>query len=632
MKNRYGFLLALLMLAFSMGQVSQAQTTTKADIDPAKLPSLLNGSNAGTDFWFIFPVCFPEQGGNNSLKIYVSAGVAVQCTLEIPGYGKKLIKITKPNDVIDFTLYPGEGQPYESMGVPGTAKTENETHADGKGKGIHITAPVPIVVYGVSRYIYTSDSFLAIPTSAFGKEYIISAYADMSSTMFQGYHLPSQSVVVAAYDNTIVTFKLGGSTGTQTVGGMKIGETKSWTLHKGDIIAFANKKINGYKPDISGSRITSTKPIGVVSGNQCANIAVDNQWCDFIMEMELPTQTWGKEYHITRFIKRLNYAYIKVIAKKPNTKLYRDGNTVPFAVLTTAGGNQNTGYYEGRVMADGSSPRPIVIKADGPISVTQYNPGQQEDNISSDPFQLVLTPIEQFQKEIIFNTPGIKGGQGFKENYVNLVFEGNADGSMPEDLEFAKVENSEFVWKSVRSTFGATSEPFKGFPGDTKKFYAKIISLPGDGVYKLRAQKPFAAYAYGFDSYDSYGHPTSVALGDLSKNDPDNPEFSFTQQCDGTVADGKVEDLPKVETPTRERSNLSAVSLLNGSKNYLLEVKEFIPGDDKSTTWKLQVEDPTQDAVAHVYFADRAGNDTMVTITYLAPAVKFDATSLNYGL
>ncbi|HYF04147.1 MAG TPA: choice-of-anchor D domain-containing protein [Patescibacteria group bacterium] len=630
MKNRYGL---VLMLLFLMACLSTApQVHAKEDIDPSKLPSLLASSNAGTDFWFLFPVCFPEQGGQNSLKIYVSAGSAVQCTVEVPGMGVRYVKTTKPNDIIEFTMYPGEGQPYESNGMPDIAKTEDQTYAEGKGRGIHVTAPVPIVVYGVSRYVYTSDSFLAIPTSALGKEYIISSFADLTGGAFAGLHLPSQTIVIAPYDNTVVTFTLGGSQGTQTVGGMRIGQSKNFRLNKGDIVAFASKKANGIFVDLSGSKFTATKPIAVVSGNQCAYVPETVAACDFIMEMELPTNTWGKEYHISRFVKRKKYAMMKIFAKEPNTKLYRDGNPIPFAVLSTAGGRQGSGYYEGRVLDDGLDPRPIVIKGDKPISITTYNPGQTDDGVSSDPFQLILTPIEQYQKEIIFNTPGIKGGQGFKENYVNLVFEGNADGTMPDDLEFATVNDGKFVWKSVRSVFGATSEPFKGFPGDTKKYYAKIITLPGDGVYKIRAQKPFAAYAYGFDSFDSYGHPTSVALGDLSVRDPDAPDFSFTQQCDGSVNDGKVEDLPKAENDTIKRSNLRAVSLLDGSKNYLLEVEEFVPGDARTTNWKLRVEDASQDALAHVYFVDRAGNDTTVTISYAAPAVRLAETSLNWGL
>ncbi|HYF03291.1 MAG TPA: hypothetical protein VEC36_07935, partial [Patescibacteria group bacterium] len=177
-----------------------------------------NGTE-GTDFWFSFPVSYPEQGGNSSLKIYVACEVSAQCTLEIPGLGLKQVKTTKPGDIIDFILSPGQGQPYESNGMPGSAKSEDESFTDGKGRGIHVYADVPIIVYGVSRYIYTSDSFIALPVSSLGSEYIVASYADLTGGAFSGLHLPSQTVIIAAYDSTEISFTLGGSAGTRTVGG-----------------------------------------------------------------------------------------------------------------------------------------------------------------------------------------------------------------------------------------------------------------------------------------------------------------------------------------------------------------------------------------------------------------------------
>ncbi|HYF03970.1 MAG TPA: choice-of-anchor D domain-containing protein, partial [Patescibacteria group bacterium] len=376
------------------------------------------------------------------------------------------------------------------------------------------------------------------------------------------------------------------------------------------VVAFANKKANGIFADLSGSRIVSSKPVAVVSGNQCAYVPETVAACDYLAEMELPTHTWGKEYHISRFIKRKKYSYIKIFAKEPNTKLYRNGNPVPFAVLQTVGGNKGTGYYEGRVLDDGSEPHPVIIKADKPISITQYNTGQTDDGVSSDPFQLVLTPIEQYQKEIVFNTPGIKGGQGFKENFINVVFQGNPDGTMPDDLEFATVLDGKFKWKSLKSVFGSTSEPFKAFPGDTNKFFAKIITLPGDGVYKIRAQKPFAAYAYGFDTFDSYAHPTSLMMNDISTNDTLPPTL-FVKSENGSSADVTISD-----------KSVSRIFLNpTTSSNYVLKTTNFISGQAKSVQATLEVQNPAQNASAEIVAVDHAGNHSKRVITYTAKAI-----------
>jgi hypothetical protein len=77
------------------------------------------------------------------------------------------------------------------------------------------------------------------------------------------------------------------------------------------------------------------------------------------------------------------------------------------------------------------------------------------------------------------------------------------------------------------------------------KYGMKRITLPGDGVYRIRAKQPFAAYSYGYSDYDSYGFPaTSVALGDLTKMDTMPPIPAYKVLCDGSAQgiDGKLPD------------------------------------------------------------------------------------------
>jgi hypothetical protein len=576
----------------------------------AQSNKLSNGSE-GTEFWFSFPVSWQQLGSTDVLKIYVACETAVPCTLEIPGLGKQVVQTTKPGDVIEFTLTPNEGQPYVKSDAV-SVLTEEQSHQNGIGRGIHVYADAPITVYSASRIQYTSDTFIALPVSALGTEYIVASYADVTGN-FPGQHLPSQAVIVAAFDSTSVSFTLGGSTGTQTIGGMSRGQVKNFMLNKGDVIAFANKKVNGAYADLSGSKIISDKPVAVTSGNQCAYIDVNTPTCDFIMEMELPTHSWGKEYHVTNFNKRLKHSFIKVFAKNPNTNLYRDGENEPFATLTTAGGIQGLGYYEGRVLEDGSMPRPVIIRADGPISVTQFNPGQMDDNVSSDPFQLVLTPIEQYQREITFNTPGIKGGLGFKNNYINFVFEGkNPNDPIPDDVEFGIVEDGTVTWSSLKNVFGSDAVLFNNFPEDTKKFFQKILTLPGDGVYKIRAEKPFAAYSYGFSDYDSYAHPTSLLTNDVSSEDDKHPMI-ITNSDNGYSVNLTIED------KGTESSKITRVFLHPAtSTNYRLITDKFIPGVNESVTARVEVIDLTKDAEGELIAVDRAGNINTVELSYAA--------------
>jgi hypothetical protein len=114
---------------------------------------------------------------------------------------------------------------------------------------------------------------------------------------------------------------------------------------------------------------------------------------------------------------------------------------------------------------------------------------------------------------------------------------------------------SEVTWRKVNTIDANPGDPF-AYEVNGKKFNGKMVQLDGDGVYRLRANKPFCAYAYGFSDYDSYGFPTSVALGDLTKPDTVCPYPTWTMDCAGIIANGNVLDLPNND---EVRSNLSII-------------------------------------------------------------------------
>ncbi|MFA6569711.1 MAG: IgGFc-binding protein, partial [Bacteroidota bacterium] len=348
-----------------------------------KIPELLSLTNAGKEFWVTFLPCFESANAViSTLKVYVSSAVKTVVTLEIPGKGYYNQRPTIPNDIIEFTIDPSLGQPYRK-----TDLQPAEPEQVYPGFGLHIFADDPIIVYGVTRFTATSDSYLALPVSSLGKEYIVASWADIADNGVSfGQYLPSYTACVAAFDRTVVRFTLGGTNYTTTAGGMKPGETKSVTLYKGDVFMLGSF---GNLADLSGSKWRATKPVAVISGSYAAYIPTNICCWDYIVEMELPTNTWGKEYHYTPIAGRLKNSMIKIFAKENNTNVNRDGNFL--GTINYAGGLEGEGWF--RMRAGEGSPKPFVFSADKPISVTQYNCGQLDDGIQSDPFQMVLTPL-----------------------------------------------------------------------------------------------------------------------------------------------------------------------------------------------------------------------------------------------
>ena len=618
------FTLLIIMGIFLAGFIHNAAVAQDDLVDSFKdnLPQLLNSNNAGTLFWITFHPCYEDTGPNNALRIYVSSAVATTVTLEIPGLAITRQKVTIPNDVIEFRLPVAEGQAYSKGGQMSGPPQPAQVW---EGRAIKLSADYPIIVYGVTRYQYTSDGYLALPVSSLGKKYQVASYEDPTDNTNQ--YFPSFTSIVGAYDNTKVTFRLGGFENAMVplLSGdtLRANEVIRATLNEGDILL-----IPGIGPfnDLTGSTINATKPVNVLSGSFCAYIPSFTPACDFIIEQELPENIWGKKYHVTPIQGRKKYGIIKIFAKKPMTQYYFDG--LPSGTIQSAGGLRSRGWIETRTGAD-DFPRPVVVSANEAINVVQYNPGQNDDGVENDPFQLQLSPLEQYQTEIVFNTPGIRGGFGFKDNFVNIAYKATIDGGLPQDMEIAEVVDGQFRWIALEAYSGNPGTAFNDHDVDGRKYYSKTIRLLYDGVYKLRANDPFVAYAYGYDWYDSYGFPTSVATADLETPDTLAPYVTFMQVCSGDVA-GEVIDEPRIDPENRSNLGLIYMDIPN-SYNFSFDVEPYIMGTTPMTTWTLTVNDETLNGVANLVFMDRAGNrkDTMIEHYALSPTLS--PYQENYG-
>ena len=591
------------------------------DIDNvrSKLPKLLGSTNVGNDFWFTIPPCYDEAGGghDNYIKLFVTSMFETTVNVEVPGKGFQVNKKTVPNNVIEFNITPTIGQCY--LRSPSQPSVAEDVYP---GDAIHIYSTEPVIVYCVVRYYATSDGFLLIPVSALGDEYIIASYGDMGE-MYSGRY-PSLSGIVAAYDNTEVSFTLGGNEFTTTGGGLEPGETSTETLNKGDVWMFSSDNDDG---DLTGSKVSASKPVAVVSGNFCTNIPISNRWCDYTVEMDQPTYTWGLDYHVAKVPGRLKAPIIRVFAKENNTQIKRDGQAIGY--IQQAGGIISEGYLEMRLVPFESTPRSAVISGDKPINVVLYNAGVEEDGTplpNSDPFVMGTIPMENHYNDLTFCTPGILGGYGFSENYINLVFETDQPGVIPEDMEFAEVQDGEFEWNSLTTVFDPEVEDFQ-YDISGKKYAVTTITLPKDGVYRIRAEKPFAAYSFGYAWCDSYGYPAGGVLMDPNADDSDT-EPPLISWAPGER--NKIEGAGSDEDT--EASSIRAVFFHESvSENCTFTCDEFIPGKNQSINWEVKIADIGQAAKAVITFADQFGNDTTVKVSYSPPHVELKEQVFNFG-
>jgi hypothetical protein len=604
----------------------------ETDID--KLSLLLGASNAGTEFLMTFHPCWEDPGPNNAIRIYVASLYKTQVTLRISGIDKTIVKETIPNDIIEFILTPAEAQAYSkgngSLPIP---PLPSQVWA---GRAIIITADDPIICYGVTRYQYTSDGYMALPINVLGKDYQVASYEDPTSNTAQ--FLPSYTSIVGAYDNTQVTFKLGGREEMLVIkengDTLRAGQSMNKLLHKGDVWLIAGV---GAFNDLTGSNVNADKPVAVISGNFCAYVPSHIAACDYLIEQELPIYNWGKNYLVAPIAYRKNPAIVKIFAAEANTNFSLDD--IPIGTIQNAGGFKGKGYIEMRTALD--TPKPVRISSDKAINVVQFNPGQQDDGVENDPFQMQIIPVEQFQTDVMFNTPGIKGGFGFKDNFLSIIYMATEDGTIPDDLMFTEAKEGVLNWTPLKNLTPSPGTPFYGEEKDGRQYYSKTYKLPHDGVYRMKANEPFGLYAYGYDSFDSYGFPASGRLIDMSSDDSLAPEVNYEMDENGNIT-GVVRDVAQPssivgkdgdEIQESKATGLSSVRLINAlSENYKLEYTPFIPGIDNETSFKIKVVKKYQSAKAVLVATDRRGNDKILEFSAIAaPIPSFVSTNNDFG-
>jgi len=576
---------------------------------------LLGSNNAGTQFFMTFHPCYMDQGTGAGIRIYISSLKTTTVTVEIPAIGFNKQYTTIANGIIEIPLKPEEALCY----VKPTNMDYCQPQQVFKGRAIIINAEDPIICYGVVRYPYTSDGFLAMPVEDYGKNYVVSSYNAWGWSM-NDHGLSSYTSIVGVHDDTEVEFTLGGESHNFTPGtdGLKTGDKRTKVLNKGDVWLI------GVEPafaDLSGSIVKADKPVSVISGVYCANVPRMIYTCDYLIEQDLPMDSWGHKYHVPVFKNRKKAPVIRVYAGEPNLQLKRGG--VSWSTIKTVGGEQGIGYIEKRTSSTeelkDAAPKPVVLSSDKPFTVALFNPGIQDDGVDSDPFQLQLLPLELYQNNMMFNTPGVNNGKSFKNNYLSLTYRAEINGDIPDDFELGHVENGTVAWKKVKNLTYSDHMKYEDsdIPPTERQWYHLTYKLDDPaGVYLLKAKEPFAAYGYGDDWCDSYGYPVAGAFFDVKKGDtlPPMVKIDTYDEAKG-VYKIKIADEP--QNNPQKRTNLRRIDFIDSeSYNFEFNIPDFVIGETSQLDVELTVVNKIKSAKGVIRAQDRAGKDTFFSVDH----------------
>ena len=184
-------------------------------------------------------------------------------------------------------------------------------------KGIHIKADAEIVVYGLNIKQYTTDAYLGLPVDIQSTKYIVSSFKPSYRSLIG---------IIAIHDQTtiFITFRFADK---KTVFKYKDeryrhGRTLAITLQRHETFQVA------HTDDMTGTRIISTKPISVLSGNECANVPTEKGYCDHLVEHIPPVNTWGQRFITAPLAGRKGGDFFRIMAANRSTDVRINGKHI----------------------------------------------------------------------------------------------------------------------------------------------------------------------------------------------------------------------------------------------------------------------------------------------------------------
>ena len=419
-----------------------------------------------------------------------------------------------------FTVSPGQ---ITTIALPQSVQMISSDDVDANGnaleaKGIHVTSQNPVAVYGLNFYPAASDGYLGLPTNILGTSYVVASYRNTEIPGFAN-GVGTEFGITASQDNTTVTIIPSANAGARTTQypfGVRVAQAPyTIQLNQGQTYQLRNSQdytpldtSTGPRVDMTGSLVTSDKPIAVFGGHDCTVIPDQSHYCNSLIEQLPPTNLWGQNFVTMPLASEYNGDTFRFIAQTDGTQVQVNHQQV--AVL------QKGQFFEQIITG------PAEISANNPILAVQYaNSSVFADNPNVDPSMIVVPPFEQFGGSYTVNTPTAN----FPVNFINVIAPTAAaqtsnvllDGSPIPANAFQPIGTSPFSGAQIQATVGP---------------------------HTLSAGLPFGVWVYGFSAQDAYGYTGGVCLangvpGNTVTASPKSATIQITSQAtvQATVAD-----------------------------------------------------------------------------------------------
>ena len=254
-------------------------------------------------------------------------------------------------------------------------------------KSLHIISDELISVFAINIYKHTTDATNVLPVTNYGKVYRHMTY---SATGNDGYTL------IAAENDTHITEN----------------KTSVAVLQKGEVYS---KYVSG--GDMTGTLITSDKPIAYFTTASCVNVPNGTGACDCLFQQQVPVHSWGNKFLVP--LTKRGKERIRVVASQDGTTITQTGATI-ISHPGTGSLSLNAGQFVEleAALSDGG----CYLQSDKPIAVASFLMGLDYPDLykKGDPAMAWVPPIEQTVMNVAI-APFIEKGTSVLEEHHALI-------------------------------------------------------------------------------------------------------------------------------------------------------------------------------------------------------------------
>lgn len=358
-------------------------------------------SSLGTEFFVAFP---------NNLELTPALSRAnLRLRVATHEEGPVNIKVQNVNKTTKESVTSQEKSAQVEVSIE--QKLRNITERS-KGLKVESVDKKGVSVVALSEERTSGDMFLVLPPVYLPDKY---EYYAVSVEEVMDDPIHKSAFLIVATDNTTSisitpTQNVNLSSAANITGSGNVGEPMLVTLNEMDTLYISSLN------DLSGSKVVSNKPITFISGHECGNLPANMEFCDQMFEQIPPTSTWGREFYTAPLISRKSFDHYKLVSSEGNTSITSVCGTSSWRMQIQKAGDVISFNVSSDTFCSFSSNKPVLL--------VQFAVATTVDNVSADPFMMLIPPVEQYRNEYLITTFKTRS-PSTEEYFMNIVIKGD---------------------------------------------------------------------------------------------------------------------------------------------------------------------------------------------------------------